>query len=140
MFKINWRFWLYEIGVLLVDAFIVYLSFFLIFNLKVFLGGTTGLPFEIYNSIIIPLTMIWLIVFFMGGMYKYPRKEEPILQQVLINSFAITSSAVITFLIALTLKTEINFTFNCVFFVWFMCLLFANTSRIILGKYPRMIE
>ncbi|MDI6731619.1 MAG: hypothetical protein QME05_03440 [Candidatus Margulisbacteria bacterium] len=130
----DWQFWLYEISVFLVDIIIVYLSFFLVFNLKVFLGGTSGLPFEIYNSIIVPLAMIWLIVFFMGGMYKYPRKEEPVIQQVVINSFAITSSAVITLLIAYTLSTEIYFTFNCVLFVWFVCLLFANTSRIVLRR------
>jgi len=126
---------LYEIAILLFDAVTIYFSFLLIFNLKMYLGGIIGFSFEVYNSIIAPITMIWLIVFFMGGMYKYPEKEVSTIQQVLGNSFVISSSAIITFLIALVIKTEVYFTLKCIIFVWLISILFANLSRIFVGTY-----
>jgi len=122
------RFWSVLIVRLVSDIIFIYLSFVSAYFIKFGIF----LPVNVYTKLIIFVVVVWLVIFNLGGLYKFPKKEGRREDNILAASFAITSAAFITLLIIFFLYKEAAYAMDLIFYSWFSALILINLSRSII--------
>ena len=96
--------------------------------------------FQYYKTLAL-VTLIWLIVFNLGGLYKFPKREERRVDGIASLSFAITSAAFVTLLVIFFLYKEAVYAMDIIFYAWFCSLVLLNISRsVIWFSYGRFLH
>lgn len=119
---------------LITDALFIVISFLLAYFVKFRSLNIGSLPINIYFKILIFVTLIWLIILNLGGLYKFTKKDEKKADNLLATSFAITSAAFITLLIILFLYKEAIYAKDIIFYAWLISLVLLNVSRWVIWR------
>ena len=124
------------LGVRLVaDVVTVNLSFLIAYFIKFQTFNLNFAHVNVYYKLLIFVTMIWLIVFNLGGLYKLPKKETPRTDTLVLTSLTITSAAFITVLVIFLLYQEATYALDIVFYAWFAALFLVNLARSLIWFY-----
>jgi FlaA1/EpsC-like NDP-sugar epimerase len=122
--------WLFLFVKLTTDILIINVAFLLGYFIKF---NTLSINFfSVYSRVLILATSIWIIIFNLGGVYKFPKREAKRADNILATSFSITSAAFITLMMIFFLYKEATFSMDIVFYAWFSNLILINISRSII--------
>ncbi|MCU0641473.1 MAG: hypothetical protein MUC35_05235 [Candidatus Margulisbacteria bacterium] len=125
-----WRYLFLKIGT---DVVLVNLSFLAAFTLKFHAFNTFSL-LAIYYRPLLFLTVLWLVVLNLAGLYKLQPDMLNRVDNQFTVSFGIFSAAFFTYLIVMFLYREAEYSRNVVIIASLISLVAINVSRYLIWK------
>jgi len=132
--------WMFLFTKILFDVLLVNISFILGYLIKFGLVNPLTAPVSIYLKALIFVTMLWLIIFNLAGLYKFQPEKINRVDNIFSVSFGVFSSAFFTYIIVVFLYREAFYAKEIVIYSSLFALLLINLSRYIIWLIHKRLE
>lgn len=136
MYK-NWTFVAIKV---LSDITVVNLSFVSGYMIRFGLLNPASLPLVMYSKVIIFITLTWLVIFNLAGMYKMQTEKAVRIDNPFLVSTAVFSSAFFTYVVVFSLYRGAFYSKEVILYSSVIALLFANISRAVIWKIFKKMD
>lgn len=136
MYK-NWTFVLIK---LVSDIVVVNLSFVLGYMIRFGLLNPVSLPLVTYSKVMTFITLTWLVIFNLAGMYKMQTEKVARIDNPFLVFTAVFSSAFFTYVVVFSLYREAFYSKEVILYSSVIALLLANLSRAVIWKIFKMTD
>ncbi|MFA5104870.1 MAG: hypothetical protein WC527_06820 [Candidatus Margulisiibacteriota bacterium] len=125
MYK-NWTFVVIKV---ISDIAVVNLSFLSGYMIRFGLSSPASVPMVIYSKVIIFITLTWLVIFNLAGMYKMQSDKTVRIDNPFLVSTAVFSSVFFTYAMVFSMYREAFYSKEVILYSSVIALLLINVSR-----------
>ena len=122
------------------DVILINISFIIGYLIKFGVVNPLAFPISIYLKALIFVTMLWLIIFNLAGLYKLQPEKINRVDNIFSVSFGVFSSAFFTYIIVVFLYREAFYAKEIVIYSSLLALFIVNLSRYIIWSIYKRLE
>jgi len=121
--------WLFLFIKLISDVFAVAVSFMLGYMLKFEVESLISLPFDIYIKFLLTISILWVIIFNLSGLYKLQVDKANRIDNPIKISAAVFSSAFFTYFFVIYVYKEAFNVNDIIIYAFLISLILVNLFR-----------
>jgi len=122
------------------DIFIVNLSLVSGYLIRFGIPGSVSVPFLVYSKMLVFITLTWLVIFNLAGMYKMQTDKTTRIDNAFLVTTSVFSSAFFTYVMVFSIYREAFYSKEVIFYSSVIALLLVNLSRAIIWKVFKIID
>lgn len=140
--------YLWKIITLVVDGILLYLAFVVAYRIRsdwdpitylnLFPVPPLNFSWSDYFSLIVPITMVWLVIFFFSGLYHIEKTKE--LGSEIRKVFTALNTGIVVYVIVTFFKGEQLFSRLIIVYAWILSFIFVILGRALLRKVRKFLR
>lgn len=124
---------------ILFDILVIQLSFIIAYLITFNTINVFSISLLAYKKILIFLSLFWVIIFNLSGLYKFQLNNKSRVDGIFVTSFAVLSAAFFTYLFIVFLHKEAFYSREIVILGAIIALLFLNITRYIIWQVYKKV-